>query len=97
MPAPTQNHFVGVFVYFVYLCFHKWTQDGHLLPSLAKDESQSVPIADRDGGAGTVVDIQVDGGKQLLPLTDPFPPKPHGDLPASKALVSHPLSSAGTD
>lgn len=37
VPAPTQNHPAGVFVYFVYLCFHKWTQDGHLLPSLAKD------------------------------------------------------------
>lgn len=37
VPAPAQNYFVDVFVYFVYLCFHKWRQDGSLLPSLAKD------------------------------------------------------------
>lgn len=44
-----------------------------------------------------MLDIQVDGGKQLFPLTDPLPPKPHGDLPDSKALVSQPLLSAGAD
>lgn len=44
-----------------------------------------------------MVDLQVDGGKQLLPFTDPLPPEPHGDLAASRAPVSHPLSRAGTD
>lgn len=34
-----------------------------------------------------MVNIQVSGGKQLLPLTDPLPPEPRGDLPASKAPV----------
>lgn len=36
-----------------------------------KGLTQSVPVADRDGGAGSVVDIQVNGGKQLLPFTGP--------------------------
>lgn len=49
------------------------------------------------GGAGNVVDFQVSGGKPLLPFTDPLPPEPQGDLPASKAPVSHALWSAGTD
>lgn len=57
---------------------------------ISKGLTQSVPIADRDGGAGSVVDIQVNGRKQLLPFTDPLPPRPHGDLSASKALVSIP-------
>lgn len=25
LPAQTQNYFADVFVYFVYLCFHRWT------------------------------------------------------------------------
>lgn len=38
---------------------------------VSKGLTVSVLVADRDGGAGSVVDLQVDGGKQLLPFTDP--------------------------
>lgn len=62
---------------------------------ISKGLTQTVPIADRDGGAGSVVDIQVYGGKQLLLYTDALPPKPHGDLPASKALISIPCRVLG--
>lgn len=60
-----------------------------------RTDSQSVPPADRDGGAGSVVDIQVNGGKQLLPCTDLLPAKPKPSCFQSPCFPA--LLSAGTD